>query len=560
MKRMIKFSTVAILSISLLLGMTLQGCDDDDDGLLDNLSDFALGYLSDFLTRDTEEIEVEIDLREGEATDATVDLTDKFPPIGNQGSYGTCVAWAVGYNLRTFLYADEHDLTSSQLSQEQYQFSPKDLFWAIDNSDKGSDCNGTGFDPALGILVSRGVAPLSSVPYESLSDCSDDPQSSWTSTAANYKIDNYRQIITSGTDQEKVDEIKYYLDQERPVVIGAQLGEYFMAWDDESVISYDTDTYNGQHAYHAMIVSGYDNSKGEDGAFRVVNSWGTTWGNDGYIWVAYDFFIADFCFAAYVATDIQSNPDDDDDEVVDDEDVVTGYDLSAYELSDEDDSDYSDPRERLIVYDAYNSGTSEITASQQWSILYLAYNAYDANDYEIIVYDYYTNEYGSYGDMDELPEDDWKGNSSNYYNYIDVESTQHVASALADALGVTLTNPVMEFLYTMPDISGDYYLFLIVDGFDAISEEDETNNYLYFAQDDGNPLTIVNGEITSDVSKKSLNSPLSTVVTKENPNTYKPQAIANMIKFQKRTGRLTAKVRKFRSSNSAKNIKRIREE
>ena len=31
---------------------------------------------------------------------SAVDFTDKFPPIGDQGQYGTCVAWAAGYNLK----------------------------------------------------------------------------------------------------------------------------------------------------------------------------------------------------------------------------------------------------------------------------------------------------------------------------------------------------------------------------------------------------------------------------------------------------------------------------
>ena len=34
-----------------------------------------------------------------------VDLSMKFPPIGNQGNYGTCVAWATGYNMKTALDA-----------------------------------------------------------------------------------------------------------------------------------------------------------------------------------------------------------------------------------------------------------------------------------------------------------------------------------------------------------------------------------------------------------------------------------------------------------------------
>ena len=46
-----------------------------------------------------------------------VDLTDNLPPIGNQGQYGTCVAWAVAYNCRTFLYSKQKGLSKSALQQ-----------------------------------------------------------------------------------------------------------------------------------------------------------------------------------------------------------------------------------------------------------------------------------------------------------------------------------------------------------------------------------------------------------------------------------------------------------
>src|SRR5881409_2736626 len=40
----------------------------------------------------------------GEGTlPSSVDLTSKFPPIGDQGQFGTCVAWATAYNLKTAL-------------------------------------------------------------------------------------------------------------------------------------------------------------------------------------------------------------------------------------------------------------------------------------------------------------------------------------------------------------------------------------------------------------------------------------------------------------------------
>ncbi len=37
---------------------------------------------------------------------------------------------------------------------------------------------------------------------------------------------------------------------------------------------------------HAVCLVGYDDNKN---AFKFINSWGTSWGIDGYGWISYDF-------------------------------------------------------------------------------------------------------------------------------------------------------------------------------------------------------------------------------------------------------------------------------
>ncbi|MBN2681941.1 MAG: C1 family peptidase [Bacteroidales bacterium] len=570
-----KISLLAAASLFFLFAtvLTFSACDEEE------LSpDGALNYLLGWIGAEDENLdELEQDINLDETIDdgslpSSVDLSAKFPPIGNQGQYGTCVAWSLGYNLRTFLHGVDNGLSSSQLATSSNQFSPKDLFWAISNANKGEDCNGTGFESAFDIMVSRGVATLSKVPYTGLGDCSSSPESEWTGEANSYKIENYRKISYTN-----INEIKDYLNDGRAVAIGAKLGDNFMSWNSSNIISSDTYLDPGmQHAYHAMALCGYDDNKGPNGAFRVVNSWGTNWGDNGYIWVDYNFFVNEFCFCAFVAKSLNSNystPGS----------SSSTYDLVGWALADEYDSyDYgSGPSllNRKCSYNVYNVGQSAITASNKWNIVYLYYNAYDANDYGIVLYDYYTNEYGSYGQDGNLADVTGAtlyGASGNWWNYIDVPAGWSVADALYDPSGSDPGN-YFQFTYSMPTsipdpsnpgsnkaFTGSYYLVMIADGFDAIAEHDEANNYLYFAQENGDPFQIINGVIQDGaVAKKKIanfskkpslyaDSPFPTVRTESNVNSYSTAEITQMLIKHKESGRLQAKVDAFLAANPGK--------
>ena len=502
-----------------------------------------------------DEIPQDLDINDGTGSiPASVDLQSKFPPIGDQGEYGTCVVWAVGYNLKTALNGIDNQWTASQLAQTSNITSPKDLFWAISSSDKGRDCNGTQFEAAMDQLISRGGASLATVPYSNMGNCSQTPPSNWTQEATSNKLVNYRKIADkSNAASMTVDNFKGYLAEGRPIAIGVKLGDRFMRWNSSAVIDYDTYQNPGmQHAYHAMVLSGYSDSKG---AFKLVNTWGKSWGDNGTIWVDYDFFLNSFCLAAFVAQN-KSNVDFSGNQVGEGS-IVTGLDVLAWNLLDYDNPDSQQPLDRQITYNVYNSGTETVRAASRWSILYMYYNAYDANDYDILIQDYYTNEFSNVPGANEYwPEG--QGISGSWWNNIDVTSGKSVAAALYN-------EPDADFLftYTMPNsLTGQYYLVLAADGFNDLEEVNEDNNFFFYSKEDGKPFNFVNGVIQDGkqakraINKKApalfANTDFQSVVGKNNVNAYSSKEIMKLVQHHRSTGELQRKALQYKFKSQVK--------
>ncbi|MCQ2959862.1 MAG: hypothetical protein MJ198_06715 [Bacteroidales bacterium] len=548
--RRLKSKTIAVLLCSC---MFLQGCENAalNELLINILVSAASGWLADSEDMDSipEDIVI-VDPDESELK-SSVDLSSKFPPIGDQGSYGTCVAWASGYNLKTALDAIDKGWTTSQLSSKSYQTSPADLWAAIPSSSRGSGCNGTNFDPALTALISTGAASLETVPYTKI-NCS---STSAKGNSSN-KLANYRKIC-DGSEGMTVNNFKFYLNQGRPVVIGARLGDNFMSWNSSAVIKSDTYLQEGmQHAYHAMVLSGYDDKKN---AFRVRNSWGSSWGDNGSIWVDYDFFLKSFVFAAFVAQNTTSVSVAG--SSIASTDLTSGYDLMAYsandyDYDDEDDEDSSDPNWRVMEYRVFNSGTKEISANKNWKVYFCYYNAYKAKDYEIIYEDYYTKDYGDNEDhYDILPEEETVATSGGYWNNIDIPSGEEVGEGT-------------KIIYYMPEITGKYYLTIIVDAEDVIAEGNEENNFYYITTKDGKPLDFVNGVVQNEMKVSSLkalkvpqkfgNTENQTPVCKGNVNAYTPAEISRMLLHDKESGKLNEKIQEYRLKSAVKpNAKKV---
>ena len=573
----LKIGTLALFTAAATSGITSCSVEDALNILANALGmdstniDQHTGY--DWDDEDTEHLEDDINILNIVDDDdnspfvnnepGSVDLTKYLPPIGDQGQYGTCVAWATAYNGRTFLYAKEKGYTTSQLASKANHFSPKYIFYALSNR---SSCDGSYFEEVLDVIQKQGVATMQSMPYENMGNCSGNPSSAQNSNAANYKIKSYREI-----DITKPSNVKQYLDQGKIIVFGAQLGDEFMLADKNTDYIYQQTSWNysGKHANHAMVIAGYDDYRGPNGCFLVVNSWGESWGNDGIIWIDQNYLCSSqFAFCGFVMNGFNDTPQTSANKVVN---PTAGIDLiptmlqyDDYDVEDDEDSD--DPLWRVCNYNVFNAGSSSISASNDWGTCLLYYNAYDANDYGVLLVDYYSDDFGDPGEVEE----NWDNDEAA--SYLGIQSSGFCWNHVDIGGGVSVAGSDDDDYFTWPfrmpeDLNGQYYIVLAADAFASIEESKEDNNYLFFTADENNtPITFVNGVATnvndgSRVTAKARKvvrpkqndpSPCQTMVTEQNLNAYSTDEISAMLNLEKKSGRLKAKALAWKKSPQSK--------
>lgn len=225
------------------------------------------------------------------------------PTPGNQGDYGTCTAWAVAYAARTIIEAKQNNLISLQQVNQQ-AFSPF-FTYTIVKFEFDTECTyGAFIADALENMKNIGAVKYND--FKSICPTSVPPY--LVSKAKNFKIKSYLKLFNNSDNQEnrwlKINAVKKSLSEDKPVIIGMKCPTSFQTakncWIPKENPSED---YGG----HAMTVVGYDDAK-FGGAFELMNSWGTDWGNQGFIWVRYQDF-ANFVKEAYEMIELPSkNP------------------------------------------------------------------------------------------------------------------------------------------------------------------------------------------------------------------------------------------------------------
>lgn len=202
------------------------------------------------------------------------------PRSGNQEDRNSCVGWALGYGLLSHYQL----LLNGQLTYNYYDsiYSPTFVY----NFVNGGQDTGMSLGVGLKVLKNKGSCKWNTMNGTVLPN--QFPSNSALLEAASYKVTNFSRMLYTEN------RVKFYLARNYALPFGAFVDKGFKSGKFKNAFRKTSDGRLVWNQYqdtertgHAMLLCGYDDNIR---AYKVLNSWGENWGNNGFVWIDYDFF------------------------------------------------------------------------------------------------------------------------------------------------------------------------------------------------------------------------------------------------------------------------------
>jgi hypothetical protein len=235
---------------------------------------------------DLKDVEVWVKGDQGftEKIPSSFSMENYCPPPLSQGADGTCVGYSICYSAISIMYNYQMGITDPFLKYA-LAFDPYFMYSAL-KMNMDVDCQeGLNMRTAMNFLYEKGVKRWAMMPYL---DCRHEWESKeWSFVqyyAQPFALVNYSLV-------ESMADAKVLIGNGYPVVIGVSMGKsIYSNTEVNGTVGSDglwTPKANEELVGgHALTLIGYDDYK-FGGAFKVMNSWGSKYGDNGFIWIRY---------------------------------------------------------------------------------------------------------------------------------------------------------------------------------------------------------------------------------------------------------------------------------
>ncbi len=209
----------------------------------------------------------------------------------SQGNIASCIGWAIGYGAMSIERSISKGITDRMHITDQLAHSALYIYQHVK---RGDGCQALASIPdALEFINRQGDCLEATFPtstthcHTSLSDQIDREARRFRISTPGYKV-----FSLDATGREKIRAVKAHLAAGHPIVAGISETPPYRPLLGKSVWPIEPSKQGG----HAMVVVGYSDPTRH---FELMNSFGTAWGEQGFIHISYEDFSM-YCKQAFV--------------------------------------------------------------------------------------------------------------------------------------------------------------------------------------------------------------------------------------------------------------------
>jgi C1A family cysteine protease len=226
------------------------------------------------------------------APPASVDLRQAWWTIGDQGQTGSCVGWATGEGVVRYHMVQEGKLKKTeQLSPRYVWMASKETDENVQRPESFVEEAGTSLKAAMDVCRKFGVATMAMLPFQIATLMYTGTENALYAAAAQRKISAYFNLA------KNLNQWKAWLATHGPILAGLSVDQ---TWDNATATHGNLDAFfpNTVRGGHAIAVVGYTAT----GRFIIRNSWGTSWGDNGFAYASPAYISGGFFGESYGVT------------------------------------------------------------------------------------------------------------------------------------------------------------------------------------------------------------------------------------------------------------------
>lgn len=207
------------------------------------------------------------------------------PPVRYQGAQSTCVGFSLAYSQ----LSTQQNLNMGITNPLQKALRSMDPYFIYSFIRKTNDTwcqQGTSMNLGMEVLKKIGCKPLH---WEPLLKCNSTERTTADfpmAVASMYKIDDYSSIPNN---EDFIYNVKKAINHGLIVSIGVKITESFTSGNALNYGNWTPNYSEKNIGAHALAVIGFDNYR-NGGSFEVMNSYGSDYGDNGFVWIKYADF------------------------------------------------------------------------------------------------------------------------------------------------------------------------------------------------------------------------------------------------------------------------------